>query len=189
MKRITVPLLLFALFISMPLLASDALTGKTVRDFIDSLKELEQLGNKYESDRTTTSDGNQSIDQTMQMIQSPFSTAASEMIASKFYNEYLGVIKRHGFVSAEQWSQVGNRIYYAIAAVQMEKEMPGNMDQQIAQAQEQMKASGMSAEQQKMMIDMMAASRQAMQQFENVPQADREVVKPYIAEFEQLGDQ
>lgn len=189
MKRITVPFFLIGLMLCMPLLASDALTSKTVRNFIDSIKGLEQLSKKYEDDKSFASGGGKSMDETMQMIQSPFSTAATEMKASQAYKEYLNVIKRHGFDTPEQWSQVGNRIYYAIAAVQMEREMPGDIDQQMAQAQEQMRASGMSAEQQKMMMDMMAASRQVMQQFKNVPQADRDVVKPFIEEFERLGDE
>lgn len=189
MIKITIPLLLIGLLLGLPAFADDALTTKTVRSFVDSIKELDQLSKKYEDDKSFIADEDRSMDQAIQMMQSPFSSAINDMKASKFYNEYLGVIKRHGFKTPEQWSQVGNRIYFAMAAVQMERETPGDIDQQMAQAQEQMKSSGMSAEQQKMMMDMMAASRQMIEQFKDVPQADKDAVKPYIEEFERLGEE
>lgn len=189
MKRIAIPLIVIGLFVSFPVLAGDALSSNTVRSFINSLKDLEQLGKKYENDPAFEVGSKQSIDQTMQRMQSPFSTMNHAMSGSKAYDDYVSLIKRNGFNSPDQWSQTGNRIYRAMAAVKMEKEMPGDIDQQIVQAQQQMKSSGMSAEQQKMMMEMMAASRQMMQQFREVPQADRDVVKPYIVEFERLGNQ
>lgn len=188
MKRISIPLLVFGLFLSLPLFAGDGLTSATVRNFIDSLKDIEQLSKKYENDPVFDSAANQSVDQTMQRIESPFSTMTNSMEGSKIYNEFVIIVKRHGFDSAEQWSLVGNRIYRAMAAIQMDKEMSGDMESQMTQAQEKMKSSGMPAEQQRMMMEMMTASRHVMQQFRNVPQTDREVVKPYIAEFEQLGN-
>lgn len=189
MKRISIPLLILGMLVSMPLLAGDALTAETVRSFIDSLKDLEQLGKKYENDPAFDTGKNQSVDQVVQQMQSPFTSMNNAMSGSKAYDEYISLLKRNGFNSPEQWGQTGNRIYRAMAAVQMEKEMPKDIDQQMAQAQEQMKASGMSAEQQKMMMDMMAASKQMIQQFRDVPRADRDVVEPYIAEFERLGDE
>jgi len=187
MKRIAIPLLVIGVFVSFPLLADDALTSNTVRSFISSLRDLEQLGKKYENDPAFATESSLSMDQAIQRMQSPFSTVSHAMHGSKAYDEYISLLKRNGFNSPEQWSQTGNRIYRAMAAVQIEKEMPSDMDQQIAQAQQQMKSNGMSAEQQKMMLDMMSASQQMMQQFRDVPQADRDVVKPFIAEFEQLG--
>ncbi|WP_455198087.1 hypothetical protein [Kaarinaea lacus] len=189
MKRMLFPLLIIGLSFSLPLYAGDALSSKTVRSFIDSLKDIEQLGRKYENDPAFKTDENQSFDQAMQQMQSPFSQMNTAIKNSKAYDEFVDAIKRNGFNSPEQWSQTGNRIYRAIAAVQMEKEMPKDMDQQMAQARQQMQSSGMSAEQQKMMMDMMAASRQMMQQFKDVPKADRETVTPFIAEFEQLGEE
>lgn len=188
MKRITVPLLIISLFFSPLIFAGDELTAKTVRNFIDSLKDLEQLGKKYENDPAFEVESNQSVDQAMQQMQAPFSTMNSAMRGSKAYDEYVKLLKRNGFDSPEQWSRNGNRIYRAMAVVQMEKEIPADMDQQMARAQEQMRNSGMSAEQQQMMMNMMSASQQMMQQFRDVPQADRDVVKPYIAEFEKLGE-
>ncbi|WP_455217277.1 hypothetical protein [Kaarinaea lacus] len=187
MKRMLFPLLVIGLCFSLPLFADDTLSSKTVRSFINSLKDIEQLGKKYESDPAFKTEQTQSFDQAMQRMQSPFSTMDKAIKGSNAYDEYVSLIKRNGFSSPEQWSQTGNRIYRAIAAVQMEKEMPKDMDQQMVQAQEQMKNSGMSAEQQQMMMNMMAASQQMMQQFKDVPRADRDVVTPFIAEFEQLG--
>ena len=189
MKRITIPLLTIGLLLSLPAFAEDALSSKTVRNFISSLKELEQLGKKYQNDPAFKTETNQSVDQVMQRMQSPFSTMNNAIKGSKAYDEYISLLKRNGFESPEQWSRTGNRIYRAMAAVQMEREMPKDIDQQMEQAQQQMKSSGMSAEQQKMMMDMMIGSRRVMKEFQDVPQTEREVVKPYIAEFEELGNQ
>ena len=122
-----------------------------------------------------------------EIIQSPFLTATKEIKASKAYNEYLDVIKSQGFSSAEQWGQIGDRIYRAFAAIKLEKDMPSDMDQQMAKAMAQMKSSGISSEQQQMMMDMMSASQQALKQFENVPQADKDAVRPHMKAIEQLN--
>lgn len=61
MKRIAVFLFFFGWLLSLPLYAEEALTGKTVRQFIDSISNLEQLSKKYGDDQRFTSEENRSM--------------------------------------------------------------------------------------------------------------------------------
>ena len=119
----------------------------------------------------------------MERAQVPFSSALGSMQGHQAYNEILGVIRGNGFADADQWALIGDRVMKAYIGLRMEAQQP-EYNAQIQQAMQQIQNSDMSAEQKQMMMQMMQGSSQAMANFQNVPDADKQAVKPHLAAIE-----
>ncbi len=194
---------------SVAVAAEPRLTSDNVSRFLDSLPDFEALGQKYgqETRRESRKQARKmphgaagyagmSADEAMAMAApseaeleraaSPFSSSIPEMRASNGWNDMLATVKRHGFSSVEEWAAVGDRAMRAFAAAQMKREMP-EIDAQMAEMQKSLAQSGMSKKQQEAMMQMVNSSRQTMQTFQDVPEADKKAVAPHLDRFEALS--
>ncbi len=97
----------------------------------------------------------------------------------------LATVKKHGFSSIEEWANVGDRSVRAYAATKMETEMP-KMDEQMKEARESLKKSGMPPAQQEAMLKMMNAGSEMMKAYEDVSAADKKAIKPFWKDIEGL---
>ena len=173
--------------------AAESLTSDMVGRFIESMNGMQEIADRYE-DIGESNDGfnpramdKAAMDEIAQRAMTPFSSGLSEMQAHEGYGDLLDMIEEHGFDSAEQWAQVGDRVMRAYAALQMTAEMP-NMNAEMAQAMKELESSGMSEEQKQMMRGMLQSSTQVVSAFNDVPEADKAAVKPHIAAIEAWGE-
>lgn len=99
------------------------------------------------------------------------------------YRELGRVVQQHGFTSAESWARVGDRVVLAYGAIKAEAESP-----EILQMAAQMEAMDPQ------MLQLLPPdARQQMDQalaiaraIAAVPQADRELVRPYVGQLDHL---
>jgi hypothetical protein len=177
-----------SLLLAGPALAqtSSALTPDVVEGFIVSLRDLQEVGKKYDAEGPMNP--NMSLDEGMERAAAPFSAAIAQMQGHEAYGEMLAAIERHGFSDVQQWALTGDRIMKAFVANSMEAETP-QMDAQMKQALEQIENSNMSAAQKETMLQMMRSSTQMMSAYTDVPAADKAAVAPFMSTIESLGQQ
>lgn len=182
------------------------LTAKSIKGFLDSLDDVEKLSEKYgdkekpmkqQKRAMSAAEAQQQYSsmadiaamaptqEQMKRAASPLTSSLPEIRASEGLDEMLATVKKHGFSSIEEWASVGDRSFRAYAATKMEAEMP-KMNQQMQEARESLKASGMSAKQQEAMLKMMSGGSELMQAYEDAPAADKKAIKPFLKDIEAL---
>ena len=72
-----------------------SLTPQNVEGFINSVRDLQEIGKKYGAEEIVNPDISGS--DSMAGAVSPFSTAIAQMQGQQAYDEMLAVIKQHGF--------------------------------------------------------------------------------------------
>lgn len=164
----------------------EPLTADTVKGFLVSLQDIEEVGNKYEV--MELMNPNTSVDTAMARAAAPFTAVIAQMQGHQAYGEMVAAIERHGFSDIQQWAATGDRVLKAFAANRMAAQMP-QIDEQMKQAVEQIENSGMSAAQKEAMLQMMQSSRQIMGLYDDVSPADKAAVLPFMSEIEALGRQ
>lgn len=220
--RRATPLVAFALALALSLalaaagttaLAADdvALTSDRVDRFLDSLPDVEVLGQKYgdASEKMSKQKKNKRMnphgaagmagmapggdfshmmpsEAQMERAASPFTSNLEEIRASEGYGDMVSTVKKHGFSSVEEWAAVGDRAMRAFASLQMADEIP-ELDAQMEDMRKQLAQSGMPKAQQEQMLKMMDTGRVQMKKFQDVPQADLNAVRPHLKRFEELG--
>ena len=165
---------------------SGTLTPNIIEGFIDSVRDLQEIGEKY--DATGLMNPNMSLDEGIERAAAPFSAAIAQMQGHAAYGEMLAAIERHGFSDLQQWALTGDRVMKAFIANKMGAEMP-QMDAQMKQALEQIENSNMPAAQKETMLKMMQSSTQMMGAYADVPAADKAAVAPFMSMIEGLGQQ
>lgn len=173
----------------MPLGAVAAdLTSDMVGRFIQSMNGMQEIAAKYDDIVEPNSAFEpRGMDDVAQRAMTPFSSSLAEMKAHEGYGDLLAMIRQHGFDSAEQWAQVGDRVMRAYAALTIAEEVP-NMNAQLAQAMQELEDSDLSEEQKQMMRGMLQSSTVVVGAVNNVPDADKAAVRPHIGAIEALGN-
>lgn len=184
--------------------SSAPLTQDNIQRFLQSMPDVEKLGEKYADDEANgplaamasreqmTSQGGAAgmaapSKEQLERATSPLTTSLPGMRASKGYAEMVALVKRHGFSSVEEWATIGDRSIRAYAALQMETETP-KVKEQMEEMRANLAKSGMPAAQQEAMLKMMNSSAEVLNTFADVPAADKQAIKPFAAQFEQLGE-
>ena len=162
------------------------LTPQNVKGFIDSVRNIQEISKKYGAEKIVNPDI--STGGSMAGAASPFSTAIAQMQGQQAYNEMLEVIKRHGFSDLDQWGTTADRIMRAFAANSMKTGLP-QMDEQMQQALEEIDKSNMTDAQKDAMRQLMQSSRQMMDVYADVSEADKAAVLPFMPAIETLGQQ
>ena len=170
---------LCALFLASPV---HALTDDQVVRFIASMQEMRTIADRFQdTDRLVAGPG--SSDEARQRVESPFSSSLSDMRRTDGFDDMLGIMKKHGFTSEEQWAEIGDRVIRAYAAVRMAEQAP-QLDKKMADALKQLEESSMPEAQKEMMREMMRTSNQVLEVYADVPEADKDAVRPHIAALE-----
>jgi len=187
------------------------LSSNQVDRFLDSLPDVEALGEKYgrqepqqripdpEALRRRMPHGAAGIAglaesggfaipkaAPIERATSPFASHIDVMRASEGWNEMVSTVEKHGFASVAEWASVGDRAMRAFAASQMDREMP-KMDAEMAKMRKRLTESGMPEAQQEAMLELMNSSQRAMQTVQDVPEADKRAVAPHLDRFRALG--
>lgn len=161
------------IFIPVPALA-EALSGAQIEKLIRSAGPLIQLEDKY--DLPEKGQGNAEI--------GPMSHALNNIKGHKAYGDFLAIIKKAGFASAEEWAHVGDRVLRAYVALILPEKSQGEMQTQIAQAMKQLEDNPyITAEQKQMMMAQMEKSMPMMNGTKYTSPEDMEVVRPYMVQL------
>lgn len=157
---------------------AETLTDNTIRSFISSLEELQTMEDEFSElteDMSAKEDAAEMPD--MSRI---FSSSLEQMKGHDMYNEIEDVVQNHGFSSAEQWGQTGDRIFHAWSSLEM-GEQSGEMNQEMAKAMEEIDNNpNMSEAQKQQMREMMGGATSAFEAAANAPEADKQAVRPHL---------
>lgn len=117
-------LLALILLTSSQLILAAGLTEKQVQNYLDSVPEMQALGEKYKTEQ-------KKIDRAR-----PLSSSLELMGKnSDSYRDLTTLAKKHAFEDAEQWADVGDRVMQAFIVSQSEvslEQMKMNYEQAIA---------------------------------------------------------
>ncbi len=161
--------------------ALEQLSGKAITSFIGTLAPLEKIGEKYEDTdwQSSLSPENFSIVDAA----NPFSASLKHLNGHPAYPEFLAVIKKHGFASAESWAGTADRVIRAYMTTQMEQENP-NMNLEMSEAMAAMKSNpNVTPEQLAMMEQLMKNSAGIFAAY-RAPAEDVKAIKPYLPQIE-----
>ncbi|MFA5701866.1 MAG: hypothetical protein WC913_11380, partial [Desulfuromonas sp.] len=155
------------------------LSDRTITSFISSLDELSAMEGEFAA---LTRDLDASADKGEELAMPDFehvlSAALEDMQGHPAYNKLAEVVKRHGFSSAEQWTQAGDRIFHAWMALEMGTQ-GAEINQEIKNALAALDSNpDLSPAQKEQMKAMMGGAMAAMQQASSAPKADMNAVKP-----------
>jgi hypothetical protein len=182
---------------------TQSLTQQDVQRFLQSMPDVEKLGEKYGDDdkakgmgAMTSRDQMRSMGaganmappskELLERAAVPLTSSLAAMRGNDGYEEMVATVKRHGFSSVEEWATIGDRSIRAYAALQMEDQAP-KVEAQMKEMRENLAKSGMPPAQQEAMLQMMNSSAEVMNTFADVPAADKQAVKPFSAQFERMG--
>ena len=156
---------------------AESLTDSTVRSFISSLETLQGMEDEFEG----LAEDMSMEDETEQMpdLSRIFSSSVEKMEGHRMYRQLEDVVQQHGFSSAEEWGETGDRIFRAWSALEM-GEQSGQVNQEIAEAMEEINNNpNMSEAQKAQMREMMGGAMSAYEQAANAPEADKRAVAPH----------
>lgn len=164
----------------MPAMA-DSLKSSTIESFLASKQEVVTvLELTAENQPTAFSD-----DETWNMdFTSVYSGLVDELRNHPpTFNKVNGVVERYGFESLSQWSQVGDRIFSAYMAINMEGQPAfdtGAMENYMSSIESLPEADLQN------MRTMMEGAISSSEMARNAPAEDIEAVRPYVAELKAL---
>ncbi|MGK0261366.1 MAG: hypothetical protein ACI96M_004826 [Candidatus Azotimanducaceae bacterium] len=153
-----------------------------VGKFIQTLSTMQTLSDKY-GEPSHISD--MSIQERLGNIDAPFSSAVESIEGYQGYNEMADVIRTQGFGDTTEWALFGDRVMRAFAALKMSGQEP-QLDAHMAKAMKELEGSGMSDAQKKMIQEMMQSAGKVVNSFQNVPDADKDAVRPHLSALENL---
>ncbi|MFQ5443880.1 MAG: hypothetical protein ACE5EK_04600 [Nitrospinales bacterium] len=156
------------------------MTESQVKGFLSSLPEIRQIGRKYESE--LKGQAILSFKEAMRESRNPFSAVMDSMREHQAYDEFLKVMNRYGFDNHETWSDVGNRVIRAYAALQIEARQ-AKVKAEMENARQKIESdTDMFAGKKQMMLDMLQASSAIVESFHSSA-PDKAVVKPYMEDI------
>jgi hypothetical protein len=166
---------------------ADSLSDTTIRAFIASMQDVQTLENQYAGTDQWPDDTEDNTD-SMPDISRLFSDGLKEMKAYPVYAQFEKLIKNRGFSSAEQWASVGDRVFHAMMAIEMQSESP-DMAQDVAEAMVEIENNpDMTAEQKAQIKAMMAGAMGVAQSVSKAPPADIKAVRPHMDALRTLMD-
>jgi len=154
------------------------LTDAQIKGFADSLPEVEKVLDEYEAAGGPAWDNEEMMPRAGETW-APMSGAVAEMKGKPYYDDFVGVVDRHGFDSAEQWGEIGDRITRAMVALELEGEEPemrAEMEAAIAQIDGN---PNLSPEQKAMMRRSMEAAAGVLKSASEASPEDVEAVRPH----------
>ncbi len=163
--------------------AEQALTSKQIQQWLSSVDAIIQWSEKQEALKEDEDDDTETEFSVESMIK--------ELKTAGLYDEAEKIIQDNGYDSPEQWVNIHIKIIRAAFALQMEsKKDQINAQKMMAQLEEFKNNPSIPAEQKEVMINMMQSSFDNMQEMSKAPEADKEAIKPFLAQVkEKLEDE
>jgi len=164
----------------MPAMAAN-LKSSTIESFLASHQDvtnvLEQTAGNQATEFSDEDDWNMDFT-------SAYSGLAEELSNHPpTFRKVSDVVERHGFANLEQWSQIGDRIYTAYMAINMEGQPavePGAMENYMASLE------GLPEADLQNIRTMMESAVGSSEKARNAPVQDIEAVRPYLAKIQAL---
>lgn len=157
---------------------ADTLSDRTITNFIASLSELNTMEEEFE---VLTEDLDHSDDApAMPDFEHIVSSSLREVRGHPAYDKLAGVVKRYGFNTPELWAQVGDRIFRAWMAIEMDTQESGTNQEMMDALAELENNPDIPQAQKEQMKAMLGGTLLAMQQASNAPQADVNAVRPHV---------
>jgi len=173
-------------FASSSSLMAETLTKSLVSSWLESQPKVEAFGDKHDGELSQ-------YNANMKDQASPAMAYKQGIIglkASNLYSEFDDIVDDFGFSSPEQWADVGGQIMNAFMALEMEAQGP-----EMAQAMQQMQSMMQSADmknlppaQREMMMQSMKQGMNMYQSSQDVPQHDKDVVRPFLPKLRAMGE-
>jgi len=179
------PVLALGLLLCAPTQAQQTrpLGDRDVSAFVASFPELRRLGEKYETE--FAGQGGMAAGGSAPGPSDMFAGALTRMKASRGYDEFLAILRKHGFADAEHWAEVSSRVMAAFLSLKMGAAMP-QMQAQLEQARQRIEANpSLTPEQKQMMLEQMQASM-GMMRSSQASAADIAAVEPHAAAIEKI---
>lgn len=175
--------LLLLLLSAVPLqVRGDPLKYAEISGFITSLQELQALGEQY---RASPSRARESHRRSSGEHDGHWLTeSVGAMRGHPVYEKIQAIVRAHGFQSAEQWGEVGDRVVRAFLAVSMDQQVPG-MEAEMEKALQELEHSdSLTLEQKTIMRQSMLNSLAQVRSLTDAPPADIAAVRPRMTELE-----
>ncbi|MCF6216035.1 MAG: hypothetical protein L3J58_07665 [Emcibacter sp.] len=161
--------------------AETPLNGKDIQHFMNAMKPLQKLGEKYNIDE----DDNMPMEQGDMNSFSPMTSSLEKIRTHEAFDEFKSIIFDAGFSSVEQWANVGDRIMRAFMSLKMTSEITPEIRQQIQKSLAEIKKSDyLSPEVKQQLITSMNHSLALGKNMSPDDKADIDTVKPYLAKLE-----
>jgi hypothetical protein len=162
--------------------AAEPLTDSQIDGFIGAMPELRALSEKYERKQQPFIPRAQAQPHAVPGTR-VFRNSVPTIKSHAAYGEVMSILDANGFSSLEGFAGIADRIMHAYVALQMGAQQP-QMNAQLEQAIRQIQQSGMPAEQQQKMIEMLRGSQQTANAYAEAPEADRAAVSPRLPELD-----
>lgn len=179
----TLTLLIAALTLALPAQAQ-TLTGDQVRGFIASLDALNQSGidPQMEPEGDPWTDP-AVLDRMIEAMRAPISFSVAELRGTPEEREVRSIVTAHGFRDLESWGRVGDRVILAYAYLSFERDSPGDLAEMQAMRAEM---EGMDLSATDPSTALMFAMMQGAMAMLDAPQADRDAVRPHMADLDRV---
>ena len=159
-----------------PIAHADPLTSQQVERFIAAMPELTALGEKYQDTKQHNIDPTRPLSSSLAQMQGKGSE----------YTEFSKLAARHGFGSAEQFADVGDRIMqaYMFSSISMSpEEIEALYQQGVANVK---KDNALNAEQKELILGRMAKSHQGNVETRKTVEQDLAALRPHKADLDKL---
>lgn len=176
-KRLAITVLvLFLNAIGVSTAQAEPLTSQQVKSFIASMPKLIALGDKYNDNTKRDIDPSRPLGSSLELMGGK----------GDEYTELKQLALESGFVSVEQWADVGDRTLqaYIVASTSMPaEEIEALYQQGIANIK---KDAQLSSAQKEMILSRMAETHKRNSALRNVSAPDLTAIQPFLAELESL---
>jgi len=168
----------FLAWVVLPLQAAD-LTSTNVERWIGSMPQIQSWLDSHDDAMPAPSPAAPGD------LKSVFDQGVSNLRKAGLYQSFYGELKRYGYQSVEQWSDETAQISMAYLAIEMERE-PITLSQLQAQLAQVEAAEGLPPEQAKAMKGMLKSTIAMMRQVRSVSVSDKQAIKPFLKQVEQV---
>lgn len=166
--------------------AAAPLSKDDIQHFMNAMKPLQELGQKYEFDENK----DPPAENTGFTGFSPMTRALEDVKGHASYEEFNIIIHDAGFSSPEQWADVGDRVIRAYTALKVAREMTPEKKQKMMKNIEEVKKNEyLSPELKKQLLESLSQSMTMTDNINAGTKADQESLKPYLDQLERLFEE
>lgn len=157
------------------------LQAKDVEQWLKTSPQLQAWLEQQESKLAQAEELDETLDDQAAMQQ-----AIAQLKKVGVYDELNKKVNAAGYQDVAQWLVVSQQITMAYLAEVLAEDMSAS--QELEQQRQALEAADMPAEQKEMLKAMLDSSLAMMNEINNIPQADRAAIKPYMLQLKALVD-
>ncbi len=166
--------------------ADSPLNGDDIQHFMNAMKPLQELGEKYnfENDDQMLAANSNMADF------SPMSNSLEVIKSHEAYGEFKKVIRAAGFSDATEWANIGDRVMKAYMSLKMTEQMtPEKMQEMQKNIEEIKKNEYLSSEMKERILNSLGLALSMGGNMSEEDKADRKALRPYLAKLDRLFEE